>query len=369
MKKAVLVVDDELMNREILEELLQDEYDVLLARDGEEAMRMVDEHHDRIAVMLLDLVMPKKNGFAVLDYMHFNRYDQDIPVIVITGDEKSQSLEASALEKGAVDFITRPIDESIVKKRVANTAELYEYKRSLEEQIREQTKNAEEVSTFVIDVLMTVMQARNSHARPSILRIRAYTKAILESLAGYWDSFYALSPDEIRVIVAASVLHDIGEIAVPQEIFEKQPLLSAEEQAVLESHTVHGCRIVRSMDRLENRTYIETALDICRYHHERWDGSGYPDHLVGDDIPLSAQVVGLADTYEGLRTGVLSGRKYTHEDAMYAIEHGEFGAFSPVLLETFKILESDILNIYSEYENADSVDLPLDVTPRFETVT
>ena len=356
MKKAVLIVDDEAMNRDILEELFEDDYEVLQARDGEEAMKMIEENHDRIGVVLLDLVMPKKSGFDVLDFMHFRHFDKDIPVILITGDEKSS--EAAALDRGAVDFITKPINGNIVRRRVENVSELYEYKRSLERQIREQTKKAEQISTFVIDVLMTVMQAKNSDARPSILRIRAYTQEILESLSGYWDPTYALAPDEIRLIVAASVLHDIGEVAVPESIFEKQPLLSPEEQRIMESHTKHGCEIVRSMDNLENNEYINTALEICRWHHERWDGSGYPDHLVGEQIPVSAQVVGLADAYEGLRTGVLAGRPYTHADALYAIEHGEFGGFSPILIETFKILGDRIEQIYNEYEEAESSEKP-----------
>lgn len=347
--KTILIVDDEEINREMLAALFEEEYDILQAAGGEEAMQLIEHHADELAVVLLDILMPEKDGFAVIDFMRFNRYKRDIPVILISASGGA-STEAKGLKMGADDFISKPFVAEIVRQRVENTIELYRYKRSLEEMIKKQTEKFNEISEFVIDVLMTVMQVKNSASRVSTLRIRSYTREILEFLEEYTPDSYDLSPETINQIVMASVLHDIGEIAVPQELFERQSLLSNDEQKILESHTIRGCEIIESLENIENGEYIHTALDICRYHHERWDGSGYPDHLVGNDIPLAAQVVGLADTYECLREGTLTGRRFSHEEALEAIEHGEFGAFSPILTETCKIMGDRLNDIHLDFQ-------------------
>lgn len=345
MNKAVLIVDDSEINREVYAAQFEDDYDVLQAASGEEAMRVIEEHRKDIAVILLDLVMPRKGGFEVLDFMRFNNYKDRIPVILLTGDE-NQSMEMKALQKGADDFLTKEADANVVRRRVANMIQLYEYKRQLEEMIDEKEERLHSMSQFVIDALLAVMEAQDPESRASLLRIRSYTREILEFLSSYWDEFYALQPDEIKVIEDVSVLHDIGEVAVPESIFAKQPLLSVEEQKIYESHTMHGRDIVQSMESIENTQYAKAACEICESHHERWDGSGFPQHLTGDQIPVSAQVVGLADTYEGLRSGALTGRSYSHEEALSAIERGEFGGFSPVLTETCKVIGDRMAQIY-----------------------
>lgn len=347
MDKVVLIVDDEELNREVYKAQFEDDYTVLEAEDGEDAMRIIQANRNRIAVMLLDLNMPNKGGFEVLDFMKFNDYKKNIPVIMVTGD-KDQESEIRALQKGADDFLTKGADSSVVRQRVANMIELYECKRNLEQKDADHKQRFKEVSSVMRNVLKTVLQARNGDSPGITDRIGNYTKTILEFLSTYWDEFYALPPDEIDRIVEASALHDIGEVAVPETIFAKWPLLTPEEQRILQSHTTHGCRIVSSMKSLEDDEYIKTAEAICRYHHERWDGSGYPDHLSGDDIPVAAQVVGLADTYEGLRSGALAGRCYSHDAALDAIERGEFGGFSPVLTEACKVLGDRLADIHDD---------------------
>lgn len=344
---TILIVDDEETNREMLAALFEDEYTVIKAAEGEEAMRIIHEHHDELALVLLDLLMPIKDGFAVIDFMKFNRYKRDIPVILISAASDVEN-EARGLKSGADDFISKPFVPAIVRQRVTNTIELYRYKRSLEDMILKQTAKFNEISQFVIDVLMTVMQVKNKNSRTSILRIRSYTREVLEFVREFSPDSYKLTGELISQITMGSVLHDIGEIAVPQELFERQSFLTPDEQSILESHTIRGCEIIESLEGIEDSEYLDTALDICRYHHERWDGSGYPEHLVGDDIPLSAQVVGLADLYESLRQGTLTGRRFDHDEAMDAIEHGEFGAFSPILTESCKIMGDRFNEIYEQ---------------------
>lgn len=343
----VLIVDDEVINREILSAMFQDSYRVLQAAGGQEAMDLITQHRHELAVVLLDVMMPDRDGFAVIDYMKFNRYKRDIPVILITASA-DVDMEARGLQAGADDFISKPFTAAIVRQRVANAIELYRYKRSLEEMIKDQTAKFQDISQFVIDVLMTVMQVNNQNSRTSILRIRSYTEAILEFISEFSPETYSLSSEMIKQISMGSVLHDIGQVAVPQELFERQSLLTPEEEKIVESHTIRGCEIIESLGNIENGEYIQTALEICRYHHERWDGSGYPDHLAGDEIPIAAQVVGLADLYESLRQGTVTGHHYSHEEALEAIETGEFGAFSPILTESCKLLGDRFREIYAE---------------------
>lgn len=342
---TILIVDDEEINRLILAEQFKGQYKILEAGGGQEAMQLITQHHKDLAAVLLDLYMPDRDGFAVIDFMKFNHYKRDLPVIVITANT-DVDIEARGLKEGADDFISKPFNPATVSQRVANLIELYRYKRSLEDMIQQQTAKFNDISQFVIDVLMTVMQVSNKNSRRSVLRIRSYTEAVLQFITEYLPESYSLSPEKMKQIVMGSVLHDIGEIAVPQELFERQSLLTPEEQQVVESHTIRGCEIIESLANIENIEYINTALDICRYHHERWDGTGYPEHLVGDDIPLAAQVVGLADMYESLREGTVTGHRYSHEEAIRAIEQGEFGAFSPILTESCKLMSEEFRTIY-----------------------
>lgn len=347
---TILIVDDVEINRDMLAELFSNDYNIVEAEDGEQAMSLIEERKDELAIILLDISMPVKDGFDVLDFMRFNRYTNDIPVIMISATD-SEVAEMEGLKRGASDFITKPFNANVVKQRVRNGIELFRYKRSLERIIKQQTDKLTGITEFVIDVLLSVMQQKNSGARNSAQRIRAYTREVLNFVYEYCDEKYGLTPQKINLIAMASILHDIGELLIPENLTDGKVQLSEDQQKTLESHTERGCKIIGSMRNVENTEYIEMAMEICRYHHERWDGSGYPEKLVGDEIPISAQVVGLADTYDALREGTKTGRKYSHDDAVDAIVRGDFGAFSPVLTESCKIMQDALREIYNQYSD------------------
>ncbi len=344
---VVLIVDDVEINRDMLAELFSNDYTIMEAADGEQAIEIIAAHKEEIAIILLDVVMPKKDGFDVLDYIRFNRFLNDIPVIMISAAD-AENVEMEGLKRGANDFITKPFNANIVKQRVRNGIELFRYKRSLESIIRQQTEKYMGITEFVIDVLISVMQVKNNSTRRSLQRIRSYTKEILGFIYEYCDDKFGLTVQKIGLISTASVLHDIGMLLIPEEIIERRSQLTPDERRVLESHTEQGCQIIESMSNLENREYIDMALEICRCHHERWDGSGYPEKLVGDEIPISAQVVGIAEMYDELREGSATGRKYSHGEAMEAIGRGDFGMFSPVLVESCKLMADNLNDIYMQ---------------------
>ncbi len=343
----ILIVDDVEINRDMLAELFSNDYTIVEAEDGEQAIRKIEEHKDDIAIILLDIIMPKKDGFDVLDFMRFNKYSNDIPVIMISAND-SDSIEMEGLKHGAADFITKPFKANVVKQRVRNGIELFRYKRNLEKIIKQQTDKLTGLMDFVIDVLLSVLQKKNRSAKNSVYRVRAYTKEILAFVYEYSDEKYGLTPQKISLIATASVLHDIGEILIPDNLISSTGQLFGGEKEAFESHTRRGCEIISSIESMENEEYIKMALEICQHHHERWDGSGYPDHLVGDEIPISAQVVGLGDAYDDLREGGMTGRKYSHEEAIEAIIRGDFGGFSPILTESCKMMQEKLEEIYSE---------------------
>lgn len=345
---AVLIVDDVEINRMMLAELFSNDYEIMEAADGERAMELIEKHSEELAVILLDIVMPRKDGFDVLDFMRFNRYAEDIPVILISAAEVDNA-EIEGLKRGASDFITKPFNANVVKQRVRNTIELFRYKRSLERIIKQQTDKLMGITEFVIDVLVSVMQAKKSGAKNSLQRIRSYTREILNFVYEYSDEKYGLTPQKISLISTASVLHDVGVLLMPENLGRNVVQMTDDERDAYEKHTQRGCDIISSIQNTENQEYINMAFEICRSHHERWDGSGYPEKLVGDEIPISAQVVGLADTYDALRLGELTGREFEHTAAVEAIVRGDFGAFSPILTESLKMMEEQFAEIYDQY--------------------
>lgn len=343
---VILIVDDVEINRDMLAALFSNDYTILEAANGEEAMDLIAAHKNELVVVLLDISMPKKDGFDVLDYMRFSKAINNIPVIMISASD-SEADEMEGLRRGASDFISKPFNSNIVKQRVRNGIELFRYKRSLERMIKQQTEKYMGITEFVIDVLVSVMQVKNNSTRRSLQRIRSYTKEILNFIYEYCDDKFGLTLQKISLISTASILHDIGMLLIPEELIGKK-VWTEQERALVEAHTERGCDIIESMSNLENRDYIDMALEICRYHHERWDGSGYPEKLVGDEIPISAQVVGIADTYDGLREGSLTGRRYSHKETMEALERGDFGMFSPVLIESCKMMQGKLDEIYGQ---------------------
>ncbi|HBU11742.1 MAG TPA: hypothetical protein DEB31_03145 [Clostridiales bacterium] len=347
---AVLIVDDVDINRSMLAELFSNDYDIIEAMDGEEAMKLIGEAPQRFAIILLDIIMPQKDGYDVLDFMHFNRYLNDIPVVMISAAD-AEAAEVECLKRGASDFIMKPFNPNVVKQRVRNVIELFRYKRSLEYIINEQTSKFRGVTEFVIDVLLSVMRVKNSDSRHSSQRIRVYTREILNFIYEYCDEKYDLNLQKIELISASSILYDIGLLAIPGGLNDSKTVLTDDERRMLEAHTVRGCQIINSINTQENNEYIDMALEICKYHHERWDGSGYPERMVGDEIPISAQVVGIGETYDSLRSGFLTGSTYSHDEAIEAIDRGDFGMFSPVLVECCKMMADKLDEVYQQFRD------------------
>ncbi len=346
-KKKMLVVDDIELNRLVLTELFSGQYDVLEAENGQQALGFVVAYGAEISVVLLDLVMPVMDGFMVLQAMQESGIIQSVPVILITGEDDDElTLKGYAL--GASDLVKKPFNPEIVERRVKNVASLYAHRQEQEQKLREQKvmleKQAErlrQANQFVIDALSTTVEFRNSESGEHIKRVRQLTKNILEALRGH----YPLADEAIEIISNASAMHDIGKIAIPDAILLKPGPLSPQEFEVMKTHTLRGCEVLQSLNYTQDPEYYTYCYDICRSHHERWDGRGYPDSLVGDEIPIWAQATSLADVYDALTSKRVYKGAYSHEQAVRMIMNGECGAFNPEMLRCFQQIQGDFLTL------------------------
>ncbi|BDF59084.1 two-component system response regulator [Christensenellaceae bacterium] len=345
MANKILVVDDIDSNREMLQELLKEEYEILTADGGQQAVEILEKQRDEISMVLLDVIMPDVNGYDVLDYMGFHNILRDIPVILITA-AGSDEMEEKGLERGAVDYIRKPFAPGIVKRRVRTLMDLYKYQNHLEEAIEEKTEVLSDINEMIVAVLTSVMETKTMETKEHIQRIRLYTKEILRYIYEYYDDNYSLTPQTIEMMGMAAILHDVGELMLPEAIVNKRDKLSPEEEAIFMTHTIKGCRLIDPLKNLENELYANYCYNICRYHHERWDGSGYPDKLSGDNIPICAQAVALAHQYDELMC------KYggNHEQALRTLMAAEAQKFSPVMTETLKLVGDNCRTIYESYK-------------------
>ena len=348
MRSKVLIVDDMELNREMLTAILEDEYPVLEADGGRKAIEMIQEYKDDIAVVLLDLIMPEVDGFAVLEVMKNQSWLKFIPVLVITAESRAE-VESKCFEMGVADFIKKPFDNAIVRNRVKNIVDLFGYRNQLEEKVEKQTatlkkqyrllvKQAEKLkqsNTNIIDILGTVVEGRNLESGEHVKRVKGFTKILAEQAMNDYPE-YGLTQEKIDVMVSASALHDIGKIAIPDNILLKPARLSKDEYECMKSHTTRGCEILDNIENVWDETYSRVSYEICRHHHERYDGKGYPDRLVGEEIPISAQLVGVADVYDALVSERVYKSAYTEDEAFHMIVSGECGIFSPKLLECFR---------------------------------
>lgn len=282
-RDTLLLVDDQQADRAVLRELFQEEYNLLEAENGDQALLLLEENHTRIAAVLLDLLMPAKDGFPVLAEMRAKRVLPETPVVVITAQD-SAARAARAFELGASDFIVKPFEPCAVRRRVRNLVELSRYKRCLEELAEEQANALRQSNEVMVDTLSSIIEYRGAKSGRHILRIRRFTKLLLEELARSCPE-YQLDGRKIAVISAAAALHDIGKIAIPDAILNKPGQLTPEEFEVMKTHSAIGCRMLEQLDGMGDREYLRYAWDICRYHHERWEGEGYPDGLPGGAYP------------------------------------------------------------------------------------
>lgn len=331
IKQQVLIVDDAILNRELLSEMLGNDFRILEASNGVECVEKLKEYGTGISIVLLDMVMPVMDGYEVLDYMNKNHWIDDIPVIVISGED-SESYVRKAYEMGVSDYISRPFDVKVVYQRVINTIKLYAKQRRLIRMVTDQIYRRENNNKILISILSHIVEFRNGESGSHVIHINKLTDMLLKELVGITDR-YDITGDDIELIATASALHDIGKIGIDDAILNKPGRLTDEEFEVMKTHTVLGARMLDDLDAYKGEKLFETAWQICRWHHERYDGNGYPDGLKGDDIPISAQVVSVADVYDALTSDRVYKRAFSHEKAMQMILDGECGQFNPVLLQ------------------------------------
>ena len=354
-KERVLVVDDSDINREILSGILKSEYDIIEAKNGKEALLQIEKHGDDLAVILLDLIMPVMSGFDVLEYMNERGYIANIPVITISGDDSGKTVRA-AYDKGVSDYITRPFDARVVYRRVSNTVKIYARQKKYIAEIAGQIREKEKNRSMIIEILSHVVERPcdglvSNHAS----HITDFTRLVLERLVCKSNA-YGLNAGDIGVISAAAALHDIGKAYIPSEIVNKKGKFTPEEFEIMKKHTVLGDEMLKEVKNFSEEPLIKYAREICLYHHERYDGKGYPKGLKGDEIPIAAQVVSVCDVYDALCSERSYKPAYSHETSMKMIENGECGAFNPIILECFNECADKLKKITGDEKKEENAD-------------
>lgn len=364
MHNKILIVEDAELNRELLKSILEDDYEIEEAGDGEEALKLLIDHWNHLDAVLLDIHMPNMNGFQLLDYMSENNWMQKLPVLIISG-EQAVEMEKRCFERGVSDFIHKPFDATLVKQRVKNVVELFVYKNKLEEQVKEQTsqlKTQNEIlwvqaaklrkhNDRIVEILGTVVEYRNLESGEHIQRVKSFTECLANRVMLDYPE-YGLTEEKIKEIVAASALHDVGKITIPDKILLKPGRFTDDEYEYMKSHTTRGCDMLNSIKDIWTDDYRKTCYEICRYHHERYDGKGYPDRLKGEEIPIAAQIVSVADVYDALVSERVYKNAYSKDAAFHMIIHGECGVFSPKIMECFRLVRKEFEEIADKNEGS-----------------
>ena len=329
-KQCILIADDSPMNRAILTEILGDDYQFIEAENGLQAVEILRSGAD-VDLLLLDIVMPEMDGFGVLQAMNHNHWIGEVPVVMISAESDTRVVE-HAYDLGATDYISRPFDMAVVRRRVINTLLLYAKQKRLMHLVAEQVYEREKANDLMISILSHIVEFRNGESGMHVLHIRTATELLLGALVKRTDR-YSLNDTDINLIVTASALHDIGKINVPESILNKPGRLTREEFEIMKTHTTTGASILKGLEADQDEPLVRKAYEICRWHHERYDGRGYPDGLTGEEIPISAQVVSLADVYDALTSERCYKKAFDHDTAIQMILNGECGTFNPLLLE------------------------------------
>ena len=330
-KQKILIVDDSEMNRSILADMLGEEYEILEAEDGVQAVAALQKYGMDLSLVLLDIVMPEMDGFGVLSVMNKRHWIEEIPVIIISSETRSSHMER-AFEMGVTDFISRPFDALIVHRRVVNTILLYAKQKKLVGLVADQIYEKEQRSSLMIDILSQIVEFRNGESGLHVRHVHILSELMLKELMQMSDR-YKLSRADISLISTASALHDLGKIAIDEAILNKPGRLTPEEFEVMKTHSMIGANMLKEMPIHQNEPLVRVAAEICRWHHERYDGRGYPDGLKGDEIPISAQIVALADVYDALTSDRVYKKAIPHEEAVKMILDGQCGTFNPLLLD------------------------------------
>ena len=339
-KPQILLVDDSAMNRMILTEILGDSYHILEAENGRECMEKLQAETGNIALVLLDINMPVMDGFEVLKAMNANHTIEDIPVIMISSEDSDATIRRS-YELGASDYVNRPFDARIVYRRVTNTIKLYAKQRRLVQMVSEQIRARENNTDMLVGVLSHIVEFRNGESGAHVRHIRIITELLLRRLLEI-SSRYSITAEQQDMIPLASALHDIGKIGIDEKVLNKPGRLTPEEFEVMKTHSMLGAKMLHDLDNFAEQPLLQTAYEIARWHHERWDGRGYPDGLKGDEIPISAQLVSLADVYDALTSERCYKKAFSHEKAVQMILNGECGAFNPLLLLCLTDIQADL---------------------------
>lgn len=355
---TILIVDDVDINREILCEIFED-YNTIQATNGREALDIIARNPEEISVVLLDVVMPVMNGVEALEEMKARGWMESIPVLLITGEATTQ-VERDAYRLGASDIIKKPFDSYIVKQRTRNVIELYYNKRHLEEMVELQTKvlrkQAEELRNMndhIIDVMSNVVEFRNLESGDHVKRVKTFTNILARHVARAYPE-YQLDENMINIITSAAALHDVGKIVISDGILLKPGRLTEEEFVVMKSHTTRGCDIIDMLGDIQQGEYRRVSYEICRHHHERYDGRGYPDHLKGEEIPIAAQIVSVADVYDALVHKRVYKAAFTPDVAYNMITNGECGTFSPKLMKCLALAKDEFEAIVLEGEKEEA---------------
>ncbi|SIO29104.1 HD-GYP domain-containing protein [Fibrobacter sp. UWB11] len=330
-RAKILIVDDDAMNRVVLSDLLSDEYDIIEAKGGDEAIEILEKMAKEITLVLLDMVMPGRDGLEVLQVMNEKDWIKGTPVVMISAETSSPHVE-KAFALGVTDFIYRPFDQMVVQNRVRNTIGLYVKQMQLSELVTDNIYERTRNSDMLISILSHIVEFRNGESGQHVLHIKKITEILLRALLAR-TSEYNFTEDEIDSIATASSMHDIGKITIPDEILNKPGKLTKEEFDIMKQHSMNGAKMLDAIQFFKKEPLMKFAYDICRWHHERWDGRGYPDGLKGNDIPISAQVVSIADVYDALTSERCYKKAFTHEKALEMIRNNECGVFNPLLLE------------------------------------
>lgn len=332
-KQKILIVDDSEMNRNLLMVILEDEYEIIQAKDGVQAVDYLQKHAEELSLILLDLVMPQMDGFEVLVYMNKEHWIENVPVVIISAEDAPAYIKRG-YDLGVTDFIGKPFDANMVRRRVTNAILISAKQKRMTSIVSNQIYEKEKSSKLMISILSHIVEFRNGESGLHVLHIQVITEMILRHLVQKENNPYYISQEQISLISTASALHDIGKITIPDEILNKPGRLTAEEFNVMKGHSMAGANMLEQLP-FEQREepLVKTAYEICRWHHERYDGGGYPDGLKGEEIPISAQAVSLADVYDALTSKRCYKAAYSHEKAIEMILAGQCGTFNPMLLE------------------------------------
>lgn len=330
-ERKLLIADDSELNRAILVSVLEKNFDILEAADGKEAIATLAAHEGNIAALLLDVVMPEADGFEVLEEMNRRGWIDEIPTIMISVETGGSYIDR-AFQLGAADYVSRPFVPNMIRRRVINAILLHTKTRKLTGLIADHFYRRERNTDILAAILGYAVEARSGERGTHMTNVSRITGLLLHRLLERTDRC-PIGPEDIETVCIASSLHDIGKLLIPEGILTKPTALTPGEFDIVKQHTRLGAKIISDLPIYQNETIIKYALEICRWHHERWNGEGYPDGLKGEDIPIAAQVVSLADAYDALTSKRCYKEALSHEKSLEMIRGGECGNFNPLLLE------------------------------------